>query len=480
MNQSQIPDILKPVTSTVMSNVDIYTSVLDPINKSQKRVIFNIEKRGILNSGSRIQMTVHPQALGTSKAFLPSHVGAGAFIDTAILRAGSKILAKTEKFPLHYLISRATQTHSEKQNISMVFDGSADNLGNSPETTQRLGPDASTFKYTNATTAKIADRYRPVLDETDCPVFSLALSDLFPMMKNLLLPVGFMSETVSIELIMTQQTDTSTPTSASLIYKNCCFNATEPTNISTKYGLENCKMFLDYLVYGTEQMNKIEEQVMSSEGIPFVYSDLMVGTTQLQELTPAPADGQISTRDDVREIPSQGNRVNSVLIFETNNLPNPLGGVHRSDAPRVIPEINFRVNDKIIYPRALKNPALMRNQLHKVLGKPISVANAMYSYDTITDFTKADFSGGNDNLVVDSNVSLEGAPSSDLTGNFFVCALDLTKGPGGPGTDIVSKNILYERKSKFCANDVQARQVSFLTNYERSFVLQNGLVLTSV
>lgn len=472
MNQSQIPDLLKPITKTVMSNVDIYTSVLDPINKSQNRVIFNIEKRGILNSGSRIQFSIHPQALGTSEAFLPSHVGAGSFVDTAILRAGSKILAKTEKFPLHYLISRTTQSHSQKQNMSMVFDGAADNIGMSPNTGHRMGPDTSTFNYTSKTTAKVADRFRPQTDETVCPVFSLALSDLFPMMRNLMLPVGMMQEVVSVELILNQQKSGDT------LLKNCMFNSTNPTNVSTKYGLDNFKMYLDYLVYDSEQMSKIESQVMSPDGIPFVYNDLMVGTTQLDGTTGVVA-GQISTRDDVREIPSQGNRVNSVLIFENNKEVNSLAGVHRSDAPRVPPEINFRVNDKIVYPRALKNPSLMRNQLEKVLGTEITVPNAGYSFDTMTDFTVANFDGSTVNPIIDSTVNLEGHGSSALECDMFVNALDLSKGPGGTGTDVINKNILLERKSKFCNSDQLSRELSFLVNYERSFLLKNGLVLTS-
>jgi len=469
---TQIPDLLKPVTNTVMSNVDIYTSVLDPINKSQSRVIFNIEKRGILNSGSRIQFSVHPQALGTSKAFLPCHVGAGAFVDTAILRAGSKILAKTEKFPLHYFISRATQSHSQKQNMSMVFDGAADNIGMSPNTDHRMGPDASTFKYTSKTACTGAARFSPVLDENDCPVFSLALSDLFPMMRNLMLPVGMMSEIVSVELLLNQQKTGDT------LLKTCMFNTTAPTNVSTKYGLENFKMYLDYLVYDSTQMNKIQAQVMSADGIPFVYNDLMVGSTQIDGTTGVTA-GVVSSRDDSREIPSQGNRVNSVLVFEKNNLANPLSGVHRSDAPRLTPEINFRVNDKIIYPKAIKNPSLMRHQLEKVLGSKITVSNAGYSFDTMVDESDPAFQGATANPIIDPNVTLEGHPSNVVEGNLFVNALDLTKGPGGSGTDVVSKNILFERKAKFCVDDQLAREVTFLVNYERSFLLKNGLVMTS-
>ena len=60
MDKSSIPDVLRPRTRTTMSNVDIFTSVLEPVNRTQNRVIFNLRQQGILNAGSRIVMTIHP------------------------------------------------------------------------------------------------------------------------------------------------------------------------------------------------------------------------------------------------------------------------------------------------------------------------------------------------------------------------------------------------------------------------------------
>ena len=80
MNKSQIPDVLKPITRTTMSNVDIYTSVLEPVNKSQNRVIFNIRKQGILNAGSRLNLSLHPVNATAQTTFLPLSAGIGELV----------------------------------------------------------------------------------------------------------------------------------------------------------------------------------------------------------------------------------------------------------------------------------------------------------------------------------------------------------------------------------------------------------------
>ena len=123
MSKSQLPEVLIPVNKTTMSNVDIYTSVLEPVNKSQKRLIFNIRQQGILNAGSRLVMSVHPDDAASSLAgdcFLPLTAGISACIESAVLRAGTKVLARTEKFGKYYAMKKSVHTSSQKQILIVV------------------------------------------------------------------------------------------------------------------------------------------------------------------------------------------------------------------------------------------------------------------------------------------------------------------------------------------------------------------------
>ena len=115
MNASSLPDVLKPNTSIPMSNVDVYTSILNPINATQNRVIFNLRQTAILNPGSRVIMSLHPDNATPNTSFLPVGVGIGACIQTAILRCGARVLATSENFNQYYFAKRSVHTRSHRQ-----------------------------------------------------------------------------------------------------------------------------------------------------------------------------------------------------------------------------------------------------------------------------------------------------------------------------------------------------------------------------
>jgi len=470
MSKSQLPEVLIPVNNTSMSNVDIYTSVLEPVNKSQKRLIFNIRQQGILNAGSRLVMSIHPTDATASTAgdcFLPLTSGIAGCIDSAVLRAGTKVLARTEKFGKCYAMKKSVHTSSQKQNIDMVLDGGVVNVAPSPNTDGLLALDTGSAIYTNKTTASVPDKYKPVLSETDCPTFSLALSDLFPMMRGMMLPVFAMAEQVSVEINLTQQAATQTG-------KTVMFR-TPPGTTATTYALNNFAMHLDYLEYDMATMASIRAQV-DGDGMPMRYPDIALTSTQL--ISPGGVTtGNIKTVTDVREVGTAGMKVNNIMVVESNGLPNTLAGVYRSDSMIHTPHFNWRVNDKIIYPRKLTNTSHMRNEMEQILEFPMSVANAEYSTDVENDFyTNND---GKQNDAFDQNVLMMGQDSRVISGNYFITGLNLRKGPGGDGTDVVNKNVLYERDTTYSFNDQQNRTIDFFVEHERSFILKGGVVLTS-
>ena len=460
MSKSQLPDVLIPVNKTTMSNVDIYTSVLEPVNKSQKRLIFNIRQQGILNAGSRLVMSIHPSDAASSAAgdcFLPLTAGIAACIDSAVLRAGTKVLARTEKFGKFYAMKKSVHTSSQKQNIDMVLDGGVVNCGPSPNTDGLLAIDTGSAIYVNKTTASVPDKYKPVASETECPTFSVALSDLFPMMRGMMLPVFAMAEQVSVEINLTQQANPQTG-------KTIMFRNAPGTTTATTYALNNFAMHLDYLEYDMKSMANIRAEV-DGDGMPMKYPDIALTTTQL--ISPGGVGtGTTSTITDVREVGTAGMKVNNIMVVENNGLANPLAGVYRSDAMIHPPHFNWRVNDKIIYPRKLTNTSHMRNEMEQILEFPMSVANGEYK-------------NGKQNIVFDAGVNMMGQASSVISGNYFITGLNLRKGPGGEGTDVINKNVLYERDTTYSFNDQQSRTIDFFVEHERSFILKGGVVLTS-
>lgn len=471
MSKSQLPDVLIPVQKTTMSNVDIFTSVLEPINKSQRKLTFNLRQQGILNAGSRLVMSVHPEDAASSAAgdcFLPLTSGIASCIDSCVLRAGTKVLARTENFGKFYAMKKSVHTASQKQNIDMVLDGGVVNVSASPNTDGLLAIDTGSAVYTNKTTASVPDKYKPVKSETESGLFSLGLNDLFGMMRGMMLPLFAMQEVVSIEINLKQQVNTQTG-------KTMLFRNAPGTTTATTYGLNNFVMHLDYLEYDMSTMESIRAQV-NGDGMPMRYPDIALTTTQL--ISPGGVlTGDTKTITDVREVGTAGMKVNNIMVVESNGLANPLAGEYRSDAMIHPPHFNWRVNEKIIYPRKLTNTSHMRNEMEQILEFPMSIANAEYSNDVECDFFAN--KNGKQNIVFDANVLMMGQASSVISGNYFITGLNLRKGPGGDGTEVINKNVLYERDTTYSFNDQLSRTIDFFVEHERSFILKGGVVLTS-
>lgn len=470
MSNSQLPDVLIPVQKTSMSNVDIYTSVLEPINKNQRKLTFNLRQQGILNAGSRFVMSVHPEDATASAAgdcFLPLTSGIAGCIDSCVLRAGTKVLARTENFGKYYAMKKSVHTSSQKQNIDMVLDGGVVDVSASPNFDGLLALSTGSAIYTNKTTASVPDKYKLVTSETESSLFSLSLSDLFGMMRGMMLPLHAMQEVVSIEINLTQQV--ATETGKTIMFRSA------PGTTATKYSLNNFVMHLDYLEYDMATMASIKAQV-DGDGLPMRYPDIAVTTTQL--ISPlGVTTGNIKTVTDVREVGTAGMKVNNIMVVESNGLVNPLAGHYRSDAMVHAPHFNWRVNDKIIYPRKLTNTSHMRNEMEQILEFPMSVANAEYSRDVNNDFYTNN--NGRQNDAFDQNVLMMGQDSRVLSGNYFITGLNLRKGPGGDGTEVINKNVLYERDTTYSFNDQLSRTLIFFVEHERSFILKGGVVLTS-
>ena len=470
MDKSSIPDVLRPRTRTTMSNVDIFTSVLEPVNRTQNRVIFNLRQQGILNAGSRIVMTIHPDNATAQTSFLPVGVGIAGSIQTATLRVGTRVVAQTENFSDYYFAKRSVHTAQQKQLIDMVLDGGVSNVGNSPNTDGKYAADTGSAIYTTKTACAVDTRYKPVVSQTDCPTYSVALDDLFVMMRGLQLPLFAMEEIVSIELTLRQQVNPA-------VGKNLMFHPA-PTSTSSSYGLDNFALHLDYLQYDDSTMARVRDMVYSSTGMPFIYDDLSLTTTQIPAVV-QPALGAITPNSIIREVGSAGMKVRNVLVLEKKTgVNNGLFGDYRSDSPVHAPKFNWRYNNRIVYPRPIFNTSFMRNELEKIMMFPMSVPNVLYSKDVENDFYASN--DGGQNLIMDENVLMEGQGNQVFSGTHFITGLNLTKGRGGEPTEIIHKNITYSRENTFSRNDYEARDVMFFCEYERSWILRNGVLIVSM
>jgi len=312
---AKIPEVLQTKQLTTVSNMSIFTSILDPTTSTQDRVSFTLRQQGILDSGSRFMFSIHPNSQAASDAddcFLPVFSGAKAAIKSATIRFGTTIYAQTVSANHYMTMRKSVHTTSQKRNIDMPLDGSCSNVGPSLHTDGLYGMADAIYSTSQASIVPV--KYKLKKSETDCNTFSIGISELIPAFRNLQLPLFAMEDPMIVDIEFEKQLDGQ-------VGKVCCF-ANEPTDTSTTLGLTNMKMMIDYLQYDDETMNGIKNTVNSQTGLSLAYDDIALTTTNLPAQTP-PATGTLTNVDIVRTIGSAGLNIKNVVLqqnLETDEL----------------------------------------------------------------------------------------------------------------------------------------------------------------
>ena len=126
---NKIPDslLVRPLPSVDTMNID--TSILEPIVSSTSHCRFVLENRGILDSGSAIQIgVIVPGLAANNVACLPIKTGIHAAVKRAILRIGEKVIAISDDYAKYATVHRAFKTPEEKSQKEMVTKGCIDVL----------------------------------------------------------------------------------------------------------------------------------------------------------------------------------------------------------------------------------------------------------------------------------------------------------------------------------------------------------------
>ena len=175
MSKSQLPDVLNVKPLNAIETMNIETSQLDPIVINQNICRFVLERKGILDVGSVITMSVHPtDAAADKKCFLPIKTGCHALVKKALLRVGTKVLATSDMYGTHQTIRRAFKTNEEKAQKDYVKNGTHDCF--EPDNQGTGFYQMKDVIYNAAATAATIDpSVQITVSETECPVFSIRL-----------------------------------------------------------------------------------------------------------------------------------------------------------------------------------------------------------------------------------------------------------------------------------------------------------------
>ena len=497
-----VPQALQIKTLPTVSNMKVETSILDPTTITENGCRFVLERKGILDTGSCIQLGVvtntATRAWGNGAAFMPLRTGIHACIKSATLRIGSQIIAQSDNYNQYATMTRQFKTLEERQFKDRATKLTNDGLEPNNAGTGLYQPcDAI---WASATSGSTHPQTKLTAEENTTPLGVIKLSELFPMARSLQLPLFAIHQPVVIEITWEKQGN-----AIGEVGKLCLFDPNHvPTDFGAKVALTQVKFLADYLTYSNDVMNEVSSQVMSDNGLTVPYDDLVLTTTTI------PAAG-VGTQIVSRDIGMSNMEVKSLMwadkrnISATQPLISGLMGAYYSSATYLPTSYNVRVNDRNIYNRDVDRESQQQNQLAQVMGVDMSVSRCEYSWDEnvskggaetigtaglITNhrIAVADLNGVPCRQTVGAAISAVGGNGLQFEGMQHYCGIDLTTDPStGAGTRVGQKPISLTRELRRVdngagttyGNDVWGRNTFIWGKYGRVMAIRDGQVNTT-
>lgn len=200
-SKSQIPDLVRIGAIPTNTQMDVETSMLEPVQHSQSTCRFVFENKGILHSHSKLIFSLTDPS-STQNCYYPVNIGVHALVKSARLSSGGKTLIEI-------------MDHNVLTSYESMFLANEHNVEKEMFSTGRMMN--HNFKYDiNASGAKAqgvyldnkmdfdtdSNQYKmpTVLEIANEANLQIALSDLFPFLRSQQLPLFMMQEQLTLEL----------------------------------------------------------------------------------------------------------------------------------------------------------------------------------------------------------------------------------------------------------------------------------------
>ena len=500
-----LPAILRTKPQATIDSMSVHTSILEPIINNQQICRFTLEKKGILDINSCVQVSRVYEAAGGmgygGDVFCPVKAGAHSWIESATLRVGATAVATTDKYGHYANIKRLFKSAEERIRKDSIRVGSTTdgfepaNVANGQLQPMNLlwGRDENGVPKVNGIIheeLRITDEDQ---GEPDAVVFAIKLSELFPMMRNVQLPLYLMAEPVSIEIRWA-----SDEKNHSFVTSDLAANQPQHAPIATT----QIQFLADYLTYDDTKMGDLAQIAASEQGLTMPYNDIVLTTATVPSAGAAVVAGGAAIKQTVnREIGLAGRVVQNIVWADVPNSTNhwsllpgtdaaawtDLNGLYVGRDMCAGSEFNLRINDREFFNRPVSNVAQKAYYLQQTEGVDIQLPSCEYSMDQCTadgEWKEAlrAFKDGAVGATVPKGVqSMEGYAIIDnrFTGLQHYEGVSLTSNPlTGTGTAIGQKPIMLNRTINrgFCDAPQQSLETYIWAQVERLFVLQGGIV----
>ncbi len=363
-------------------NTKVESDVLEAQTINENYATFNLQKKGLLSPSSRLIIPLYASGLNKANCRLPMYSGA-YIIKNATIRTGSGVvLAQSSRINMLCSMRNAWKDQSSRQRRGQFVNGcwnvweyTTDNNG--------TGNVVYTGKYGIGGLEGADQKPRFKLGETDgngaindddCVEYSIALSELFPEMMPITLPLFALSESVQLFLEFAPQQE-----------RKVSGVGVEATQGDVLINTNQVKFVSDHIYYSGDSMSKLQAVTTTSTGLPIAYGDY--NTIDLTYTKPTtPAAGSVAKKTFVNSIGMAGLRVKHLLMNVHNNdasqqLAQKIGGNFATVGDRGGSgscELQLQVNNINYYNEPLTNDEFWR-ELTDCYGVDASIPYPVYT-----------------------------------------------------------------------------------------------------
>ena len=474
---SQIPDLLKIGAIPSNTQISVETAILEPVTQSATHCRFVLSNKGLLHSHSKVEFEFQSptdSAGAVQDAMLPVGNGIHALIQRATMKVGTKTICEIEDYNFfatyksnflspeaelereQFLTGRngnVLEVNYKNRRIGTSLNGvvvsnvygsseqsntDADGLmlGNGREmyvTTSGTGGDmdTSTGSFRPLVDATQLSRVQAAITKQDlCPTFQIAISDLFPFLKQNQLPLYMMKEPVNFEFVFSVAGNGTDRNS-----ERVCSKTT--TSIKAPVLLASTRLIADHLYYPQEMM---EAYANANKTLQFQYVDYRLSKFSVDDTSLASTN--------IRNIGGAGRIISKVFwgINQTSttnaNGPNAMWITNKYNAiaPRRmyanVPAtattdlngdavFNLKVNEQFLFPIDVSNVARDFHNIVQTEGAVPFISREVYSKEGIS-LTCARY----------GEQQMDGAVGGEEDNVFGSgSGVALAEGPIGPGAD---------------------------------------------
>lgn len=513
-----LPEVLKVKPLSRPVNQECSTDILQPTTFTQSAMKFVFEKKGILDSNSKLhiaQVVVNSDRPTTdTRSYLPVNTGALAMVQRAYLTIGGREVSDLLEVGQYNTWKRHHYSNEYRKGVAIphqggndVFVGSAsatlDNNNNQTSKNNRgwstpygvIGrqsseyginlteslqpPSANTWckpipKFTD--TFDAPKRLIPY-NAPDAPGFLIELGQLCPVLVGLQLPLFAIDQEVALHVEFSPDTwghrfmFSGTDANAIAVNKD---------NLRSTILEEECFIVMDTLFY-PGLMEEIHDTIMTKGGYSIPYDDVI---TQTNFLKYSVAEGEIQ-RD--LQIPLSGKRVKRIVCQKQQDQEKVVealvSGYYNSYALRKGQEYNYRIDSNNVYSLPLKNTGLQRTETDAVEGIPMVLNSALFSFNNQSQ-TSGQINAPNDFNITnrDTNTHIQ----YNEAGTQFWTGLKIENAMG-QGHLMGIQPVIYSERSELTQYDPSnalvpdtttdsQRVVRFFCVYQKVMNIQGGLV----